>query len=140
MSVLSRTFVPALALGLGTWLGLGRPDAQAALSAGAKAVASVTGAAHELAPKVIPPPPLIVVQVEVVPLQTWKTVPVHCTKPPIPELQGAEELPVAGRHYFFASGQVPGVREIQSHNNAAANGHPGVATPRLPAADSGARF
>jgi peptidoglycan/xylan/chitin deacetylase (PgdA/CDA1 family) len=58
MSVLSRTFVPALALGLGTWLGLGRPDAQAALSAGAKAVASVTGAAHELAPKVIPPPPL----------------------------------------------------------------------------------
>jgi peptidoglycan/xylan/chitin deacetylase (PgdA/CDA1 family) len=58
MSVLSRTFVPALALGLGTWLGLGRPDAQAALGAGAKAVASVTGAAHELAPKVIPPPPL----------------------------------------------------------------------------------
>jgi peptidoglycan/xylan/chitin deacetylase (PgdA/CDA1 family) len=58
MSVLSRTFVPALALGLGTWLGLGRPDAQAALSAGAKAVASVTGAAHELAPKVLPPPPL----------------------------------------------------------------------------------
>jgi peptidoglycan/xylan/chitin deacetylase (PgdA/CDA1 family) len=58
MSVLSRTFVPALALGLGTWLGLGRPDAQAALSAGAKAVASVTGAAHELAPKVVPPPPL----------------------------------------------------------------------------------
>src|ERR1700723_3639388 len=58
MSVLSRTFVPALALGLGTWLGLGRPDAQAALSAGAKAVASVTGVAHELAPKVVPPPPL----------------------------------------------------------------------------------
>jgi peptidoglycan/xylan/chitin deacetylase (PgdA/CDA1 family) len=58
MSVLSRTFVPALALGLGTWLGLGRPDAQAALSAGAKAVASVTGAAHEMAPKLLPPPAL----------------------------------------------------------------------------------
>jgi peptidoglycan-N-acetylglucosamine deacetylase len=58
MSVLSRTLVPALALGLGTWLGLGRPDAQAALQAGAKAVASVTGAAHEMAPNVVPPPPL----------------------------------------------------------------------------------
>jgi peptidoglycan/xylan/chitin deacetylase (PgdA/CDA1 family) len=58
MSVLSRAFIPALALGLGTWLGLGRPDAQAALTAGTAAIASVTGAAHQLAPKVLPPPPL----------------------------------------------------------------------------------
>ncbi len=58
MSVLSRAFVPALALGLGTWLGLGRPDAQAALSAGTQAIASVTRGAHELAPRVVPPPPL----------------------------------------------------------------------------------
>jgi Xaa-Pro aminopeptidase len=30
----------------------------------------------------------------------------------------AEQLPVAGRHYFTDVGQVPGVREIQSHLNA----------------------
>lgn len=58
MTVLSRAFVPAVALGLGTWLGLGRPDAHAALRAGTRAVASVTGAAHGLAPEAMPPPPL----------------------------------------------------------------------------------
>jgi peptidoglycan/xylan/chitin deacetylase (PgdA/CDA1 family) len=58
MSVLSRAFVPAVALGFGTWLGLGRPDAQAALTAGTKAIASVAGAAHSVAPQVVPPPPL----------------------------------------------------------------------------------
>jgi Xaa-Pro aminopeptidase len=34
----------------------------------------------------------------------------------------AEELPVAGRHYFTAGGQVPGTREVQSHLNPHANG------------------
>jgi peptidoglycan/xylan/chitin deacetylase (PgdA/CDA1 family) len=50
MSVLARALVPAVALGLGTWLGLGRPDAQAAMAAGARAIASVTAAAREVAP------------------------------------------------------------------------------------------
>jgi Xaa-Pro aminopeptidase len=44
----------------------------------------------------------------------------------------AEELPVAGRHYFTASGQVPGTREVQSHLNASSNG---AGAPRLPVAD-----
>jgi Xaa-Pro aminopeptidase len=53
----------------------------------------------------------------------------------------AEELPVAGRHYFFASGRVPGTRDVQSHMNGGdANGHPGVSAPRLPAPDAGARI
>ena len=51
----------------------------------------------------------------------------------------AEELPVSNRHYFFASGQVPGVRRIQSHENAPVGGNGAVSAPRLPAADSGAR-
>ncbi len=52
----------------------------------------------------------------------------------------AEDLPIATRHYFFASGRAPGVREVQSHINAAGNGYDGVVSaPRLPAADSGAR-
>ncbi|HEV7943088.1 MAG TPA: Xaa-Pro peptidase family protein [Solirubrobacteraceae bacterium] len=44
----------------------------------------------------------------------------------------AEELPVAGRHYFTASGQVPGTRELQSHLNATPNGS---GPQRLPVAD-----
>ncbi len=34
----------------------------------------------------------------------------------------AEQLPIAGRHYFTAEGRVAGVREIQSHLNASPNG------------------
>jgi Xaa-Pro aminopeptidase len=37
----------------------------------------------------------------------------------------AEELPVAGRHYYTAGAQVPGTREIQSHLNATSNGRGG---------------
>ncbi len=58
MSVLARALFPAAALGLGTWLGLGRPDAQTAFAAGTRVIASATGAAHELGPRLLPPPPL----------------------------------------------------------------------------------
>ena len=58
MSGFTRALVPAIALGIGTWLGMGRPDAQTALAAGAKAVASVAGAAHDLTPHGPPTPPL----------------------------------------------------------------------------------
>ncbi len=58
MSVLSRAFVPALALGLGTWLGLGRPDARAAIEAGTRAMSSAAGAARDLAPRGPLTPPL----------------------------------------------------------------------------------
>ncbi|HEX7289957.1 MAG TPA: Xaa-Pro peptidase family protein [Conexibacter sp.] len=44
----------------------------------------------------------------------------------------AEELPVSGRHYYTASGQVPGTRELQSHLNASSSNG---AAPRLPVAD-----
>ena len=48
----------------------------------------------------------------------------------------AEELPVSGRHYYTASGQVPGTRELQSHLNAPSSSNGGVPTgPRLPVAD-----
>jgi len=43
----------------------------------------------------------------------------------------AEELPVAGSHYYTATGKVPGTRELQSHLNASSNG----SAPRLPVAD-----
>ncbi len=46
----------------------------------------------------------------------------------------AEELPVSSRHYYTASGQVPGTREIQSHLNVPAAGANG-GEPRLPVAD-----
>jgi len=65
MSFLSRAMVPLLALGAGSWLGMGRPDLKtmSAASAGAPdAVRSfthfVTGAAHRAAPDLVPPPPL----------------------------------------------------------------------------------
>lgn len=58
MSALARTLVPAMALGLGTWLGMGRPDANAALAAGTRAIASVTGAAHAMTPPTFHAPPL----------------------------------------------------------------------------------
>jgi peptidoglycan/xylan/chitin deacetylase (PgdA/CDA1 family) len=58
MSAFSRALVPAVALGVGTWLGMGRPDAQTAFAAGTRAIASVAGAAHELAPRLPPAPPL----------------------------------------------------------------------------------
>jgi peptidoglycan/xylan/chitin deacetylase (PgdA/CDA1 family) len=47
--------VPVVALGVGTWLGLGRPDARTAFAQGARAIESVAGAAHEAAPSVVPP-------------------------------------------------------------------------------------
>jgi peptidoglycan/xylan/chitin deacetylase (PgdA/CDA1 family) len=56
MSVFTRAMIPALSLGLGTWLGLGRPDARAALAEGARALETVAGAAHEAAPTLVPPP------------------------------------------------------------------------------------
>jgi Xaa-Pro aminopeptidase len=37
----------------------------------------------------------------------------------------AEELPVAGRHYYTAGSHLHGTREIQSHLNAESNGHAG---------------
>jgi peptidoglycan-N-acetylglucosamine deacetylase len=65
MSFLSRAMVPLLALGAGTWLGMGRPDLRtmSAASAGAPDVVRsitryVTGAAHQAAPDLVPPPPL----------------------------------------------------------------------------------
>jgi peptidoglycan/xylan/chitin deacetylase (PgdA/CDA1 family) len=58
MAAFTRAMVPVVALGVGTWLGLGRPDARSALAAGTRAIASVAGAAHDAAPSVIPPPPL----------------------------------------------------------------------------------
>jgi len=64
MSFLSRAVVPLFALGLGSWLGMGRPDAQT-LSAGSsqapEVVQTITrflaGAVHQAAPSLVPPPP-----------------------------------------------------------------------------------
>jgi peptidoglycan/xylan/chitin deacetylase (PgdA/CDA1 family) len=57
--------VPVLALGAGTWLGMGRPDAATLLGSGgripeivAMATKRLLGAAHEAAPEVVPAPPL----------------------------------------------------------------------------------
>lgn len=48
----------------------------------------------------------------------------------------AEELPVAGRHYFTAGDRVPGTREIQSHVNAKPNGRAPTGVPvALPTGD-----
>jgi peptidoglycan/xylan/chitin deacetylase (PgdA/CDA1 family) len=65
MSLLSRALVPLLALGLGTWLGMGRPDARALSTAGAGApgwlgsiTSYLTGAAHAASPEAVPSPPL----------------------------------------------------------------------------------
>jgi peptidoglycan/xylan/chitin deacetylase (PgdA/CDA1 family) len=64
MSLLSRAMVPLLALGLGTWLGMGRPDPptlfaeRARVLEVARSLASiVTGAAHQAASLVPPPGP-----------------------------------------------------------------------------------
>jgi peptidoglycan/xylan/chitin deacetylase (PgdA/CDA1 family) len=46
MSALSRALLPVVALGVGTWLGLGRPPANVAFAAGAKALASAAQAAR----------------------------------------------------------------------------------------------
>jgi peptidoglycan/xylan/chitin deacetylase (PgdA/CDA1 family) len=58
MSVLTRAAIPVLALGAGTWLGMGRPDARTTFAAGVRAVSSLAGAAHEAAPELVPSPPL----------------------------------------------------------------------------------
>jgi len=58
MSAFMRALVPVIALGAGTWLGMGRPDARTAFAAGTKALASAAGAAHEAAPDLVPAPPL----------------------------------------------------------------------------------
>jgi peptidoglycan/xylan/chitin deacetylase (PgdA/CDA1 family) len=58
MSAFTRALIPVVALGAGTWLGMGRPDARAAWAAGARAMTSVAGAAHSAAPSLVPPPPL----------------------------------------------------------------------------------
>jgi peptidoglycan/xylan/chitin deacetylase (PgdA/CDA1 family) len=55
MSAFTRAMVPVVALGVGTWLGLGRPDVRTALAAGLSAVASAAGAAHDAAPSLVPP-------------------------------------------------------------------------------------
>jgi peptidoglycan/xylan/chitin deacetylase (PgdA/CDA1 family) len=65
MSFLSRAMVPLLALGAGTWLGMGRPDLKTMSTASAGAPDAfrsvtryITGAAHQAAPDLVPPPPL----------------------------------------------------------------------------------
>jgi peptidoglycan/xylan/chitin deacetylase (PgdA/CDA1 family) len=55
MSAFTRAMVPVVALGIGTWLGLGRPDARTAFAQGARALESVAGAAHAAAPSFVPP-------------------------------------------------------------------------------------
>lgn len=46
MSALSRGLLPIVALGVGTWLGMGRPPANVAFAAGARALASAAQAAR----------------------------------------------------------------------------------------------
>jgi peptidoglycan/xylan/chitin deacetylase (PgdA/CDA1 family) len=65
MALISRAVVPLMALGFGTWLGMGRPDAPTLLASGprvsqivAMATKWLRGAAHEAAPDVVPSPPL----------------------------------------------------------------------------------
>ena len=58
MSAFTRAMIPVVALGMGTWLGMGRPDVRTAFAAGTRAMASVAGAAHQAAPDIIPSPPL----------------------------------------------------------------------------------
>ena len=58
MSLASRALVPLLALGAGTWLGMGRPDAHTTFTAAVKAVSSLAVSAHEAAPDIVPAPPL----------------------------------------------------------------------------------
>ncbi|MGH7297641.1 MAG: polysaccharide deacetylase family protein [Polyangiaceae bacterium] len=58
MSLLSRAFVPLLALGAGTWLGMGRPDLNTTLAAAARGVSSLLGSAHQAVPELVPAPPL----------------------------------------------------------------------------------
>jgi len=57
MSAFTRAFVPVVALGVGTWLGLGKPDARQAFAAGNRALHTVAGAAHAAAPALVPAPP-----------------------------------------------------------------------------------
>ena len=56
MSALVRVMVPVAALGLGTWLGMGRPDARTTFAAGTRAAASVASAVHARAPDLVPAP------------------------------------------------------------------------------------
>jgi peptidoglycan/xylan/chitin deacetylase (PgdA/CDA1 family) len=64
MSAFTRAMVPVVALGVGTWLGLGRPDARTAVAAGARAMASASGIVKDVtsrgagsgsAPDAVPP-------------------------------------------------------------------------------------
>jgi peptidoglycan-N-acetylglucosamine deacetylase len=50
--------IPVVALGAGTWVGLGRPDARTAVAAGARAIATVASAAAERIPARPLAPPL----------------------------------------------------------------------------------
>jgi peptidoglycan/xylan/chitin deacetylase (PgdA/CDA1 family) len=47
--------IPVVALGAGTWLGLGRPDARTAVAAGVRAMASAAGVARHAASDAVPP-------------------------------------------------------------------------------------
>jgi peptidoglycan/xylan/chitin deacetylase (PgdA/CDA1 family) len=65
MGVLFRATVPIVALGVGTWLGMGRPDARTLLAAWGGALPTVRvvaeyalGAAHRALPQPSPSPPL----------------------------------------------------------------------------------
>jgi peptidoglycan/xylan/chitin deacetylase (PgdA/CDA1 family) len=48
MAAFTRAMVPVVALGVGSWLGLGRPDVRTALAAGARAVSSASGLVRQL--------------------------------------------------------------------------------------------
>jgi peptidoglycan/xylan/chitin deacetylase (PgdA/CDA1 family) len=65
MSLLTRAAIPVIALGVGTWLGMGRPDAQTLLAAGGgtdKIVSMITnslrGATRQVVPERSAAPPL----------------------------------------------------------------------------------
>jgi peptidoglycan/xylan/chitin deacetylase (PgdA/CDA1 family) len=55
MSAFTRAMLPVVALGAGTWFGLGRPDARTAIAASVRAVGTITGAAHLAPPPAVPP-------------------------------------------------------------------------------------
>ncbi|MDP9034032.1 MAG: polysaccharide deacetylase family protein [Myxococcota bacterium] len=55
MAALSRATIPLIVLGLGTWFGLGRPDAQTVFAAGSRVIAKVVGAANAATPSMVPP-------------------------------------------------------------------------------------
>ena len=56
MSAFSRAMIPVVVLGVGTWFGLGRPNAHTAFAAGSRMMAKVAGGANAAAPSRAPPP------------------------------------------------------------------------------------